>query len=110
MEILHRHGLGYCRICPTRNACGTLCTEAETYADQDYIPQRELLIGLPIADSLEDFAMSTEDEPEEPQYTPKEKAILMLLLNGYTIERICKLLEISRNTFRVHFFNAKRKS
>ena len=109
MEILNRIGLGNCAKCPSRSTCSTLCTEAEVYADQDFVVQRELLIGLPIADSLEEFCMTTEDE-EEPQYTPKEKAILMLLLNGYTIERICDLLEISRNTFRVHFCNLRRKS
>ena len=35
MEILHRHGPGFCAKCPSRLTCSVLCSEAETYADQD---------------------------------------------------------------------------
>ena len=35
MEILHRHGIGLCGKCPSRLKCKVLCSEADSYADQD---------------------------------------------------------------------------
>jgi hypothetical protein len=45
MEILHRHGPGYCAKCPSRENCVALCSRAEAYAGQDYVESKEETIS-----------------------------------------------------------------
>jgi DNA-binding NarL/FixJ family response regulator len=98
-----------CDKCKLKPQCVSLCDIANGYADQDYVSQREFLHGLPIDVWVEDFC-SMQTDCCEPEYTPIEKSILTLLLRGKTVEKICELLKITRNSFRVHFYNIRRKS
>lgn len=34
----------FCERCPKRNTCIELCVAVETYAGQDYVPQKEILV------------------------------------------------------------------
>ncbi len=105
VRVVHRHGYGKCASCQSRKECKTLCSEVEAIADQDYVPQREITIGFPMA-------IGTETEPEtvKPQYTPMQKSIVRLLLLGHSADDICELLEISKESYYMHASRIRRKS
>jgi DNA-binding NarL/FixJ family response regulator len=101
----HRHGLGNCGKCPTRDMCKVLCSEAEVYVDQDHVEQKELTIGLPKVEQEEEDSCVLNSH-----FTKTEKSILRFLILGYTRERICKLLKINTETYYVHTHNIRKKS
>ena len=41
VRVVHRHGPGGCAMCPTRSSCRELCSEAETWVNQDCVEQKE---------------------------------------------------------------------
>ena len=85
MEILHRHGIGYCAKCSSRSTCQVLCSEAEAYAGQDFIEQKEVTIGLPTYNRV---FLSTK--------TNEEIIIYEFFSNGMKQSQIAKMLDISR--------------
>jgi len=91
-----------CNECPKRAVCSSLCPEAELYASQDEVAQRELPVGLPKYSVKIQWGVSI-------HLTKMEREILTLLARGLSREDICKTLDISRNTLRVHLRNAKKK-
>lgn len=102
--VMSRHGPGNCSKCPTRDGCKTLCSEAEAVADRDHVPQRELTIGLPMATGTE-----TDEEDDRPRYTDMQRSIVRLLLSGHTSEDVCKLLEITKESYYMHVCRMKKR-
>jgi DNA-binding NarL/FixJ family response regulator len=105
MDIIHRHGPGLCRTCPSRSFCAVLCDRAEVYADQDYVLQRELTIGLPMAECKEE--MITDDD--EPDYTPMQKNIVRLISRGKNINYICEVIGITKDSYYHHISRIRKK-
>ncbi len=92
-----------CIECPHRQFCSDLCPEAEMYASQDAVPQRELTIGLP--------RWGKWPEPtEKSKFTRTEKRILQLLASGKSRKKIAEALDFTRNTLEKHISNIKKKS
>ena len=82
-----------CITCPKRTYCSDLCPEAECYANQDEVPQRELTIGLP--------RYGKWPEPvEKPILTKREHDVLSRLAKGESREKIAKVLGITRENVR----------
>lgn len=94
--------VGLCTDCPHRPLCSCLCPEAELYAKQDEVAQRELTIGIP------QHGMWP-DPIEKSMFTPTELKILHALLEGKTRETICQELKMTRETLRRHLANLKKK-
>jgi DNA-binding NarL/FixJ family response regulator len=94
--------VGLCTDCPSRTYCSTLCPEAELYAKQDEVEQKELTIGIPKYGKWPDAL-------ERNQFTPMERKILHALLDGKTRKKISEDLEISRETLRKHLGNIRKK-
>jgi DNA-binding transcriptional ArsR family regulator len=96
--------VGLCTTCPSRSICGTLCPEAELYAKQDEVEQRELTIGIP------EYGRSPwEDSPDKPMFTRKERNILLRLLEEKSREEICQELGITQEALRMHLMRLKKK-
>lgn len=91
-----------CITCPKRSVCSCLCPEAEYYADQDEVPQREITIGLP--------RHGRWPEPvEKSQFTKLEVKVMHALAEGKDRAEISKALGITRETVRSVIRNIKKK-
>lgn len=90
-------------MCPTRNSCQTLCGEAEAWANQDYVGQRELTIGLPRTGEMPEL-------PANVYLTETECAIVTLLGRGLNRRDVCQVMDMSRETLRKHLERLRKKS
>lgn len=104
MQKIEKHGLGVCSKCPSRVLCRDLCSEAEAIADQDYVPLKEVPIGLPTYQDVEFLLISN------IYLTKTERQILTLLGRGLSRQEVCEILEITRNSLRFHLHNIRKKS
>jgi len=77
-----------CNICGRQDFCSELCKEAEDFANQDQ----------PIYHKAGGF-----------HFTPSEKSILTLLMEGKTRQQIAKRLKLSKDSLRHHFCNLRKK-
>jgi len=93
-----------CNECDKRGLCKCLCPEAEAYVNQDWVGQKELVVG----GTPEDYAEWPEGEAKT-SFTPMEKKILTRLTEGKTREQIAQELDITRNSLRMHIKRLKRK-
>jgi DNA-binding NarL/FixJ family response regulator len=100
--VIHRHGPGGCGSCPQRDKCSALCSEAEMWANQDYVGQRELTIGLPRTGEMPEL-------PENVYLTDIEASIVTLLGRGLNRRDICELLDMTPGNLRLKIFRIKRK-
>jgi DNA-binding NarL/FixJ family response regulator len=91
-----------CPIARTRETCTDLCEAAIEYVDQDYIPLREITIGIPTAGRWP-------QHKKRVKLTPKEKNIVTLLGKGLSRQDVCQLLKITRVTLRNHLCRIKKK-
>ena len=91
-----------CDDCPKKDICQTLCPEAELYANQDYVPQKQLVF-------THQNIKKWPEKDARRAYTVTEMAILNALADGLTRECICKVLGITRSTLRVHIKNIRDK-
>jgi len=82
--------------------CSSLCPEAELYVKQDYVGQREKPIGLPRHRPFPNIV-------REAKLTKLEVKILTLFLEGKNRKQVCKVLNISRHSLRVHLTNIRKK-
>lgn len=83
-----------CKTCPSRYTCSSLCPEAELYASQDEVPQRELTVGFPVHGSWPKIR-----RPMKP-LSETQRIVVSLILDGKSNEEICKSLEITKDSFR----------
>ena len=79
-----------------------MCPEAEAYANQDAISQKELNISNP-------FWGKWPEPVEKSKFTPTELNILHAFLDGKTREEISQSLKITRESLRRHIANIRRK-
>ncbi len=113
-----------CDNCSKRSTCRKLCKEAEAFASQDEVKQRELTLPELIREYPLEYAsnlkwIATETEMMNPKtampwrsgyhLTKTEKQILTLLAKGFSRADVCELMNISRHTLRQHLSNAKKK-
>lgn len=89
-----------CQECPQKNLCSSLCPEAELYAKQVEVPQKEKTIGLVRYGKFPD---------PMKKLSKREKQIVTLLANGRTRKEICQLLEISTQNLRMIISRANHK-
>jgi len=76
--------------------------DIEEYANQDYVSQREITIGIP---------QPRKFEPNPSIYLTKmEREIITLLGKGLTRADVCQVLDISRHALRSHLCRLKKKS
>jgi len=79
-----------CEKCEKRDICEKLCPEAEKYAGQDYVPQRELLYRT--GDVIDVFEENELPIPPmdwgDTFLKKKEQIILMYLFDGKTQQEI----------------------
>ena len=73
--------IGLCTDCPHREICSDLCPEAELYAKQDEVPQRELTVGTP-------WHGKWPDPREKSLFTKRERQVLTRLIDGKNREEI----------------------
>jgi DNA-binding CsgD family transcriptional regulator len=90
-----------CQECPSKSICQSSCPELELYLKEIEVPQRELPIGLP--------SHGTPSWSSSVHLTDLEREILTLLAKGMSRGDVCKLLNITRGTLRVHLTNLKKK-
>ena len=92
-----------CRTCTKRSICSSLCPEAEVYANQDAVEQRDLTIGLPI------YGPKWPEPAEKSAFTYLELKIMHALASGKSRAEISKLLNIKRETVRSVIRNIRKK-
>ena len=91
-----------CQDCDKRDRCTELCKEAEEYANQDYVCQKELTIGLPkLKEPLELFS--------NVYLTKREKEIVTLLGRGLNRADVCQVLNITRSALRINIYRLRKK-
>ena len=96
--------MSICKDCPNRPMCVTLCQEAKTYANQDWISLRELTVGLTPEVRAIYKADIVKDEYDNLvglfSHLPRERQVVTLLENGLTRREICKVLNITKENLR----------
>jgi DNA-binding CsgD family transcriptional regulator len=92
-----------CRKCTDRPTCKKLCKEAEVYVNQDYVPQREITIGLP------GHAILPLQQISNIPLTGMERKIVTLLGQKLSRADVCQILGISRGTLRIHIWRMRGK-
>lgn len=80
-----------------------LCDEAEAFANQDYVQQREVTIGLVSYNDIELLQI------DNTFLTQTEKYIVTLLGKGLSRKDVCQVLEISRLALRAHIARIRKK-
>ena len=85
-----------CQKCPKKLVCIELCSEAEEYANQDYVALKE----LPVAD-LEYIKEEFPEVVKTVYLTKLEKKVVMLLNKDFPRSEISYLLNITSNYLRV---------
>ena len=96
--------LDICTDCIKRQYCSSLCPEADMYAGQDWIYQKEL-----VSNKL-DYTKPWPDIKQKSIFTKTELLILHALFNGKTRPEIAKSLKISISSIRSHLRNIRKKS
>lgn len=91
-----------CDECPHRSVCSSLCPEAELYAGQDKVSQREKPIGLPRYGRMP-------MPKREIKFTKKEEEIVRFLAKGTSKKKICETLEITSGYYDVLWSRLKKK-
>ena len=91
-----------CDKCTHRSICSSLCPEALMYAEQDYVHQREVVIGLPIMRPYPSGVSNT-------YLTKREQSIVTLLGMGLTRKDICQLLSMSNGSLRIAILRIRKK-
>ncbi|MFA5706750.1 MAG: LuxR C-terminal-related transcriptional regulator [Candidatus Neomarinimicrobiota bacterium] len=92
----------FCKSCPAKPTCESICPELELHLKESEAPQRELTIGLPRHGRVEWSSPSV-------KLTKTEREILTLIGKGLSRDDVCQTLNISRQTLRVHVANMKKK-
>jgi len=90
-------------MCPTRDNCTALCDEAEAWANQDYVGQREKTIGITQAkeNSVEMWS--------NVFLTKTEREIVTLLGRGLNRRDVCQILNMTRDCLRNHIKRMRKK-
>jgi hypothetical protein len=92
-----------CQECPNRPLCSSLCPEAELYLKEEEAMRDFINLGVAV------FGKSTKgdiDEIEEKRMLdqfyslPTKEQVSRLLDAGYTRQKICKALNITRTYLR----------
>jgi DNA-binding CsgD family transcriptional regulator len=104
--------MSLCKTCDKRDSCHSLCPEAETYVNQDWVNLRELTVGL-----VPEYTNSNIDIEEQElasvinafQGKPREKQVVMLLEYGLSRSKIAQVLGITRNNLRVIMHRIAKK-
>ena len=91
-----------CTTCSKRDLCNSLCPEAELFASQDYVSQKELPIGLPGYGRILPQCSSI-------YLTRREIQISRFLAVGFKQVEIAVILKIKAVTVRQHVFNIRKK-
>ena len=81
-----------CSDCLQRDLCTGLCPEAELYVDQDNNLNRE-----------------GKNEYEKPHFSPLEQKIVRLVIEGKGPSKICKLLDITKDSYYVRLHSIRKK-
>jgi len=97
-----------CNTCLKRPWCEELCNKAKKYVDQDYVPQKEKVLGKPVAfgrfEDLTEFS-----HPGDVILTPRQISILVLVSAGVPKKTICKALRLKGTAFNevIHLIRKK---
>ena len=84
-----------CNECSKRAFCSCLCPEAELYANQDQVSQREKPIGLPKTGRFPTPKIRV-------KLTKREKQIVQYLAEGMTTREIAEVANITiENTWKI---------
>jgi DNA-binding NarL/FixJ family response regulator len=91
-----------CSSCPFRATCLILCPEAEQYASQDHVPQREQPVNTYYINPMPETRSNT-------HLSKREKEVVTLLGKGLTRRDVCEILNITRENLRNILARLKRK-
>jgi DNA-binding CsgD family transcriptional regulator len=91
-----------CFSCHQRDNCSTLCPEAQIFAAQDEVRQKEINIGIPA------FARQIETITPAPKLTLRERQIYFLSI-GLSRREICRTLNINPGNLRKQLQSLRRK-
>jgi len=92
----------FCRTCPARKECNSICPELELHLKQYEVPQRELTVGFPRNPARIEYASGV-------YLTKREKEIVTLLGKGLTRQDVCQLLEITPHALRERLSKINKK-
>ena len=93
--------MDYCKGCPARNTCQSICPELELHLKEIEVPQRKKTIGLVRYGRVE-WGSSV-------HLTKTEREIATLLAKGMSRADVCELLNIKRKSLRDHLNRMKKK-
>ena len=83
-----------------------MCQKIEEYVSMDYVGLKELIMD---AQEIDKYKFDPIETINEVYITKTEKEILTLLGKGLSRADVCEVLGMSRNTFRWHYHNLKKK-
>lgn len=106
---MEKHRTVNCGQCSKRECCTTLCAAAETYANQDYVPQREWPTDPTILESTVVDYNWYANQCSNVNLTKKERQIVRLFGLGLNRRDICETLEITHNALDVAIHRLKKK-
>ncbi len=76
-----------CETCDKRKTCVKLCDEAEAYANQDYVSQKELIPRKPVFKKMAPFPTTK---------SQKELILKLFFAQNYKQAQIAEMLDISQ--------------
>jgi hypothetical protein len=93
-----------CEICVNRPYCKELCPDAEVYANQDYVPSRDLTLSNDILDTMPSTIIDTENSSVKRSsktvtlsYREWQAVIILILTNrSNLVFKLRKYLGVSR--------------
>ena len=94
-----------CRTCKQFDQCRQLCEQAERYASQDDVKQKEETIGIPVI--IESVKMNVADAVS---LTKREREIVTLFsMYRFNRKEVAQYLNISRESLRQHIQRIRQK-
>jgi DNA-binding NarL/FixJ family response regulator len=100
----------YCGTCFQRETCTTLCDEAEDYVNEEYVPQREMVVDPHVLEQIVPNENWFDNIASNVYLTHMERQIVRLLGLGLTRADVCKVLEKKANTLDKAISRLKRKA
>ncbi len=100
----------FCDKCEKKESCTKLCSEAEQYANQDYVGVKRSVMTTPDIHFAEHGDLSTwMDDNINIHMSKREKQVVTLISMRLTRKEICQVLDISNSALKMCISRLRKK-